>query len=128
MPLWALEASLGLGSYCYDVTYSNEDYVIDASASINDPGRYINHASKNYNFQTMSPVQIGEPLEEELRVGFVAKRDRKNGEKLFFNYGLKATDDFPWLSMNAKKVETTLQVVNSRYICCITIPINSIVI
>ena len=51
-------ASLGLGSYCYDVTYSNEDYVIDASALINDPGRYINHASKNYNLQTMSRYKL----------------------------------------------------------------------
>ena len=54
-------ASLGLGCYCYDITYKNEAYVIDATASINDPGRYINHAHKNYNLQPMPPVAIGEP-------------------------------------------------------------------
>jgi len=81
-------ASLDLGSYCYDVTYNN--YVIDVTASINDPGRYIDHASKNYNLQTMPPVQIEEPPDEELRVGFVAIRDIKYGEDLFFNYGIKA--------------------------------------
>ena len=68
-------ASLGLGCYCYDVTYSNEAYVIDATASINDPGRYINHAAKNYNLQTMPPVEIGEPPNRELKVGFVAKKN-----------------------------------------------------
>jgi len=31
-------ASLGLGCYCYDVMFNNEAYIIDATASINDPG------------------------------------------------------------------------------------------
>ena len=34
-------ASLGLGCYCLDATYKNVQYVFDATASINDPGRYI---------------------------------------------------------------------------------------
>jgi len=59
-------ASLGLRSYCYDVIYSNEDYVIDATASINDPGRHINHAS--YTRYKLESNQI------KLRDGFVAKR------------------------------------------------------
>ena len=94
-------ASLDLGSYCYDVTYNNEDYVIDAAASINDPRKYINHASKNYNLQTMSPVQIEEPPDEELRVGFVAIRDIKYGEELFFNYGILY---FVWENQSKKSV------------------------
>lgn len=109
-------ASLGLGCYCYDVMYENEAYVIDATASINDPGRYINHAAKNYNLQTMPPVKIGEPPNRELRVGFVAKRPIRYGEELFFNYGIKPSADFPWVSTDEKKVATTLQAITPRYI------------
>jgi len=109
-------ASLGLGCFCYDVTYKNEAYVIDATASINDPGRYINHAAKNYNLITMPPVEIGKPPNTELRVGFVAKRAIKYGEELFFNYGIKPSEDFPWVSTDAKKVATTLQAITARYI------------
>jgi len=65
-------ASLGIGSYCFDATHKGKTYVFDASGSINDPGRYINHASKNYNLQKMPPVIKG-----GLRIGFVAKRDIK---------------------------------------------------
>jgi len=114
-------ASLGLGCYCYDVTYNNEDYVIDATGSINDPGRYINHAAKNHNLQTMLPVEIGEPPDRELRVGFVAKRDIKYGEELFFNYGIKPSKDFPWVSTDANKVATTLQEIDARYIAILSI-------
>ena len=51
-------ASLGIGSYCFDATHEGKTYVFDASGSINDPGRYINHASKNCNLQKMPPVMI----------------------------------------------------------------------
>ena len=54
-------ASLGIGCYCLDASYNNEDYVFDAAASINDPGRYINHASRNCNLILMQPAMIGEP-------------------------------------------------------------------
>ena len=100
-------ASLGIGSYCFDATHEGKTYVFDASGSINDPGRYINHASKNYNLQKMPPVMIGDP--PSLRIGFVAKRDIKYGDELFFHYGLKPSPDFPWISSDARKMSTTLQ-------------------
>ena len=43
-------ASLGLGCYCLDAVHNGETYVFDAIASINDPGRYINHARKIATF------------------------------------------------------------------------------
>jgi len=58
-----------------DVTYENVKYVFDAIASINDPGRYINHARRNYNLVKMPPVMIGEPPHGTLKIGFVAKKD-----------------------------------------------------
>ena len=79
-------ASLGLGCYCLDVTYENVEYVFDAATSINDPGRYINHACKNYNLVNMSPVMIGEPPHANLKIGFVARKDIAYGEELFFDY------------------------------------------
>jgi len=57
-------ASLGLGCYCLDTTYENVEYTFDGTASINDPGRYIN---KNYNLLKMPPVRIGEPPNTSLR-------------------------------------------------------------
>lgn len=98
-------ASLGLGCYCLDATFENVKYVFDATASINDPGRYINHASKNYNLLKMQPVLTG----GRLRMGFVARRDIKYGEELFFHYGLKSDPDLPWITTDAKKISTTLQ-------------------
>lgn len=72
--------SLGLGCYCLDATYENVAYVFDTAASINDPGRYINHASKNYNL-----VKIGNQPNSSLKIGFMAKRDIKHG----WNYGIE---------------------------------------
>ena len=100
-------ASLGLGCYCLDAVFNNETYVFDATPSINDPGRYINHARRNYNLLLQQPVKIGEPPNDQLRIGFVAKRDVKAGEELFFNYGIKDAD-LPWLATDAKKITTTL--------------------
>lgn len=106
-------ASLGLGCYCLDVTYDNVPYVFDAAASINDPGRYINHARRNYNLLKMPPVMIGEPPNGSLKIGFVAKHDIAYGEELFFDYGLKSHPDFPWIGTDAKQIGTTLQILNS---------------
>lgn len=97
-------ASLGLGCYCLDVTFENEAYTIDATASINDPGRYINHASRNYNLLLMPPVKIGKPPNAKLRIGFVAKRDVRYGEELFFHYGLKNDPDLPWIAKMQRKL------------------------
>lgn len=101
-------ASLGLGCYCLDAVYENETYVFDATASINDPGRYINHARRNCNLTLMKPVKIGEPPNSQLKIGFVAKKNIKAGEELFFNYGIK-DPNIEWLSTNAKKMGTSLQ-------------------
>lgn len=93
--------------------------MIDAAASINDPGRYINHVVKNYNLQSMPPVEIGEPPHRELWLSFVAKWAIKYGEELFFNYGIKPSEHFPWISTDAKKVAPTLKVFDTRYTCLI---------
>ena len=66
-------ASMGLGYYCLDAVYENGTYALDATASINDPGRYINHARKNYKLAKMQPVMIGKPPNGQLRIGFVVK-------------------------------------------------------
>ena len=100
-------ASLGLGCYCLDAVFNNETYVFDATPSINDPGRCINHTRRNCNLVLQQPVKIGEPPNDHLRIGFVAKRDVKAGEELFFNYGIK-DPDLPWLATDAKKIATTL--------------------
>ena len=101
-------ASLGLGCYCLDAAHNGQTYVFDATASINDPGRYINHARKNCNLTLMPAVMIGEPPNSQLKIGFVAKRDIEAGEELFWNYGIK-DQDLAWLSTDAKKVMTTIQ-------------------
>ena len=103
-------ASLGLGCYCLDAVYNNETFVFDATASINDPGRYINHARKNCNLILMPPVKIGEPPNSQLKIGLVAKRNIEYGEELFFNYGIKDSA-LPWLATDARKVATTLSQV-----------------
>lgn len=105
-------ASLGLGCYCLDAVYDNETYVFDATASINDPGRYINHARKNCNIALMQPVKIGEPPKSQLKIGFVALRNIHAGEELFYNYGIR-DPDIPWLATDAKKVATTLPQVTT---------------
>ena len=66
---------LGLGYYHMGADYNNETFVFDATASINDPGRYINHAKRNCNLTVMSPIKIGEPPKSQLIIGFVAKRN-----------------------------------------------------
>lgn len=114
-------ASLGIGCFCLDATHDNVTYVFDAAASINDPGRYINHAKRNYNLVKMPPVLIGEPPHANLKIGFVAKKDIAYGEELFFDYGLKSHPDFPWIGTDAKKIATTLQTLYSkraRLFCC----------
>ena len=105
-------ASLGLGCYCLDAVYNNEKYVFDATASINDPGRYINHAKRNSNLAIRSPVMIGEPPNSQLKIEFVAIRDVNAGEELFFDYGIRDKDT-PWLATDAKKMATTLAQLQS---------------
>lgn len=106
-------ASLGLGCYCLDAVYNNETFVFDATASINDPGRYINHARRNSNLLLMPPVKIGEPPKSTLKIGFVAKRKIQYGEELFFDYGIR-DPALPWLATDAKKVAVTLPQCRAR--------------
>ena len=59
--------SLDLGCYCLGAVHNGETYVFDVTASINDPGRYINHARKNCNLSLMPAIKIGEPPESQLK-------------------------------------------------------------
>ena len=101
-------AELGIGCYCLDATYQGVKYTFDASAHIKDPGRYINHASKNTNLVKMPPVMIDAPPKSRLRIGFVARTRIEEGDELFFNYGVKDSQ-IPWLKVDAKSIGTTLQ-------------------
>lgn len=53
-------------------------------ATINDPGHYINHASKNQNLQLMKPILVG----GKLWIGFVVKVAINKGEELYFDNGI----------------------------------------
>ena len=58
-----------------DALCKNKTYVFDAAAaSINDPGRYINHARRSCNLALMPSVKIGVPLKSQLKISFVAKK------------------------------------------------------
>ena len=92
---------LDLGCYCLDAQYEGTTYTFDATATINDPGRFINHGSKNVNLQLMKPIPIGEGPKRRLRIGFVAKREISAGEQLFFDYGVR-DKGIPWLISDAK--------------------------
>ena len=95
---------LGLGCYCLDVEYEGSTYTIDATDTINDPGRYINHASKNANLQKMRPVVTGKGKKRKPRVGFTALRHIKEGEELFFDYGIR-NKELPWTYTDAKNLQ-----------------------
>lgn len=95
---------IDLGSYYLDAYYDEKVYTFDATATINDPGRYINHASRNANLQLMKPVPIGEGLQRRLRIGFVARREITCGEQLYFDYGIR-DKEIPWLTTNAKTIK-----------------------
>ena len=51
-------ASLQLGCYALDAYHNGQWYTFNAIATINDPGRYINHASRGNNLTLMKPVNI----------------------------------------------------------------------
>ena len=84
--------SLGLGCFCLDAEYNGKMYTFDATATINDPGRYINHRSRDYNLVIMKPIFIN----GKLRIGLSAQRDIKCGEEFYFDYGVR-DKEIPWL-------------------------------
>jgi len=90
-------ASLTLGCYALDAYHEGQWYTFDATGTINDPGRYINHASRGNNLVLMKPMDI----DGQLRIGFVAKCHIKRGEEFFYDYGIR-DKDIPWLVSNAK--------------------------
>ena len=93
-------ASLGLGCYALDACHDGTWYSFDATANINDPGRFINHASRNNNISLIKPIRIG----ERLRIGFVAKCNIRQGDELFYDYGVR-DEEIPWLVSNAKVLQ-----------------------
>jgi len=111
---------LGLGCYCLDVEYKGQIFTIDATDSINDPGRYINHASKNANLVKMRPVVTGVGKKRKPRVGLTAARTIKKGEELFFGYGIR-DKELPWTFTDAAKALQGMQLCVSilihDYIC-----------
>ena len=71
--------SQDIGCFSLHTIYNNETYVFDATALINDPGRYINHARRNCNLVLMPPVKIGVSPKSQLNIGFVAKTNIQAG-------------------------------------------------
>lgn len=104
---------LGIGCYCLDANYKGEAYTFDASSTIKDPGRYINHARRNFNLIKMPPVMIGTPPNQRLRIGFVAKKNIAKGEELFFDYGIR-DQEIPWLGVDARQIQTTVDKVEGQ--------------
>ena len=47
-------------------------------------------------------------LAGQLHCGLVAKRLIKARQELFFDYGIPASDDHPWLNSDAKKIGITI--------------------
>lgn len=90
-------APLGLGCYALDAYHEGQWFTFDATGTINDPGRYINHGSRNTNLVLRKSVFLA----GRLRIGFVAKCNIKAGEELCYNYGVR-DKEIPWLISNGK--------------------------
>jgi len=71
--------SLGLGCYSLDAFIDGHWWTFDATETINDPGRYINHASRNTKLVLMQPMRI----QERYRIGFVANMTYARGMNCF---------------------------------------------
>ena len=99
----------GLGSYCLDAKYQGKWYTFDATLTLRDPGRYINHASSHCNLQLMAPMMIGRGAKQQLRIGFLALQEIHTGEQLFFDYGYR---DQEWMVCDARKF-----ILTGRSLC-----------
>jgi len=60
---------LGLGCFCPEAECNGKIYTFDATSTINDPGRYINHRNRDYNLVIMKSIFIN----GKLRTGLSAK-------------------------------------------------------
>lgn len=66
-----------------------EVVAFDATLTLKDPGRYINHASNHCNLALMQPMMVGRGAKQHLRIGFLAKDQINCGDQLFFAYGYR---------------------------------------
>ena len=77
------------GCYMVDVQHpvlGHSRVTLDATERMhNNPGRYINHVSKNPNICTWPLMEV----RDKLRIGFVSLRDIKLGEELAWDYGVR---------------------------------------
>jgi len=89
--------SLGLGCYSLDAFIDGHSWTFDATGTINDPGRYISHASRNTNLVLMKPMRI----KERHMIEFVNKHDICKGDEMFYHYGI-SDPDIPWLISDAR--------------------------
>ena len=108
----------GLGSYCLDATYQGKWYTFDATLTLKDPGRYINHASNHCNLRLMPPIMIGRGANQRLRIGFLASQEIQCGNQLFFDYGYR---DQKWMVCDARKCTLT-----GKLICMFTMSSNKV--
>ena len=101
----------GLGCYCLDAKSEGEWYTFDATLTLRDPGRYINHASSHCNLALMAPMMIGQGTNQRLRIGFLTKQTIHPGEQLLFDYGYR---DQPWMVSDAQKCTLTGEPFSSH--------------
>lgn len=64
-------------------------YMLGATGSINDPGRYNNPARRNCNLVKMQPVMIGVRPKGQLKLGGFSKMKLFQWGKNSFDYNIK---------------------------------------
>jgi len=59
----------------------------------------------------MKPVMVGSPENQRPRIGFVARKNIKKGEELFYHYGVDLPqDEFPWIRTDARTDSVSISV------------------
>ena len=76
-----------IGCYCLDARYKGEWCTFNATLTLRDPARYINHASNHCNLALMPPIMIGRGSKQRLQIGFLAKAAISPGDQLFSTMG-----------------------------------------